>query len=172
LKVEHGIETVREHADALQEYSRRTTEAVIETIPDGVYTFEDALEGDGQREFHIPIMATITVKGSQMTVDFTGTEPQVAGNLNAVSAIARSATWYCVRLLAEDDVHVNHGCFQPVTVITTPHSLLNPDFPAAVAVGNTETGQRVTDAVLGALAQALPNRIPAASCGTMSNFTF
>ena len=107
-----------------------------------------------------------------MTVDFAGSAPQVAGNLNAVSAIVRSATWYCVRLLAEDDVPVNHGCFQPVTVRTPPHSLLNPDFPAAVAVGNTETGQRVTDVVLGALAQALPGQIPAASCGTMSNFTF
>ncbi len=71
-----------------------------------------------------------------------------------------------------DDVPVNHGCFQPVTVITPPHSLLNPDFPAAVAVGNTETGQRIVDAVLGALAKALPGRIPAASQGTMNNFTF
>jgi N-methylhydantoinase B len=59
-----------------------------------------------------------------------------------------------------------------VTVTTPEHSLLNPDFPAAVAVGNTETGQRITDVVLGALAQALPDRIPSASCGTMSNFTF
>jgi N-methylhydantoinase B len=84
----------------------------------------------------------------------------------------RSATWYGVRLLAQDDVPVNHGCFQPVTVITPPHSLLNPDFPAAVAVGNTETGQRIVDVVLGALGQALPGRIPAASQGTMNNFTF
>ena len=172
LMVEHGVDVVHEHADALQDYSRRMTEAVIADIPDGVYTFQDALEGDGQREFDIPIKATITVKKSAMTVDFAGSAPQVAGNLNAVSAIVRSATWYCVRLLAEDDVPVNHGCFQPVTVITPEHSLLNPDFPAAVAVGNTETGQRITDVVLGALAQALPDRIPAASCGTMSNFTF
>jgi len=83
----------------------------------------------------------------------------------------RSATWYCVRLLAIDDVPVNHGCFQPVTVLTPEHSLLNPDFPAAVAVGNTETGQRVTDVVLGALSNALPDMIPAASQGTMNNFT-
>jgi N-methylhydantoinase B len=171
LMIEHGVERMAEHAAALQDYARRMTEAVIEAIPDGVYTFEDALEGDGQREFRIPIRATITVGGAQMTVDFTGSAPQVAGNLNAVEAIVRSATWYCVRLLADDDVPVNHGCFQPVTVITPPHSLLNPDFPAAVAVGNTETGQRVTDVVLGALAQALPGRIPAASQGTMNNFT-
>ena len=168
----HGLETVEAHSAALLDYSRRMTEAVIAAIPDGVYTFEDALEGDGQREYRIPIRAAVTVSGSRMTVDFAGSAPQVAGNLNAVEAIVRSATWYCVRLLAGDDLPVNHGCFDPVTVVTPPHSLLNPDFPAAVAVGNTETGQRVTDTVLGALAQALPDLIPAASQGTMNNFTF
>jgi len=167
----HSLTVVQEHAAALLDYSRRMTEAVIAKIPDGIYTFEDALEGDGQREFRIPIRATITVNGTQMTVDFTGSAPQVLGNVNAVEAIVRSATWYCVRLLAEDDVPVNHGCFAPVSVITPPHSLLNPDFPAAVAVGNTETGQRIVDTVLGALAQALPGRIPAASQGSMNNFT-
>lgn len=168
----HGLETIQAHSDALLDYSRRMTEAVIAGIPDGVYTFEDALEGDGQREFRIPIRATITVEGGQMSVDFTGSAPQVAGNLNAVEPIVRSATWYCVRLLSEDDLPVNHGCFDPVHVTTPPHSVLNADFPAAVAVGNTETGQRVVDAVLGALSQALPTRIPAASQGTMNNFTF
>jgi N-methylhydantoinase B len=168
----HGLDAVQAHSDALLDYSRRMTEAVIAAIPDGVYRFEDALESDGQREFRIPIRATITVAGSQMSVDFTGSAPQVAGNLNAVEPIVRSATWYCVRLLADDDLPVNHGCFDPIRVTTPPHSLLNPDFPAAVAVGNTETGQRVVDAVLGALAQALPDRIPAASQGSMNNFTF
>jgi len=104
-------------------------------------------------------------------VDFTGSSPQVAGNLNAVEAVVRSATWYCVRLLAEEDVPVNHGCFVPVTVVAPPHSVLSPDFPAAVAAGNVETSQRIVDVVLGALAQALPDRIPAASQGTMNNVT-
>ncbi len=167
----HGADQVEEHAAALLDYSRRMTEAVIEAIPDGVYSFADALE-DADGEHRFPICATVTVSGPKMTVDFAGTAPQVSGNLNAVEAIARSATWYCVRLLAQDDVPVNHGCFEPVTVITPPHSLLDPDFPAAVAVGNTETGQRIVDCVLGALAQALPDRIPAASQGTMNNFTF
>jgi N-methylhydantoinase B len=172
LVEKHGEARVTEHMDALLDYSRRMTESVIAGIPDGVYSFEDALEGDGQAEFRIPIRVTITVQGTQMIVDFAGSAPQVAGNVNAVEAIVRSATWYCVRLLAQDDVPVNHGCFQPVTVITEAHTLLNPDFPAAVAVGNTETGQRIVDAVLGALAQALPGKIPAASQGTMNNFTF
>jgi N-methylhydantoinase B len=168
----HGAERVAAHAAALMDTSRRMTGAVISAIPDGIYTFEDALEGDGQREFRIPIHVTITVKGADMTVDFAGSAPQVAGNLNAVEAIVRSAVYYCVRLLASDDLPVNHGCFEPIRVLTPAPGLLNPTFPAAVAVGNTETGQRITDAVLGALAQALPDLIPAASQGSMNNVTF
>ncbi|MGJ3240148.1 MAG: hydantoinase B/oxoprolinase family protein [Anaerolineae bacterium] len=171
LMVTHSVEALWEHADALMAYSLRMTEVVIGTIPDGEYHFEDALEGDGQREMTIPICATVRVRGQAMTVDFEGSAPQVAGNINAVIAIVRSATWYCVRLLADDDVPVNHGCFVPVTVIAPQGSVLNPAFPSAVAVGNTETGQRVVDVVLGALAQALPKRIPSASQGTMNNVT-
>lgn len=172
LLIEVGVERAAEHAAALQDYARRMTEAVIESIPDGVYRFEDALEGDGQAEFRIPICATITVDGRHLTVDFGGTAPQVMGNLNAVEAIVHSATGYCVRLLADDAAPVNAGSFDPVTVIVPEGSLLNPVFPAAVAVGNTETSQRIVDVVLGALAQALPGRIPAASQGTMNNITF
>ncbi len=171
LAERYGVAHVLEHARALMDYSRRMTEAAIAAMPAGEYTFEDALEGDGQAEFRIPIRVKVSVQGNQMTVDFAGSAPQVAGNLNAVEPIVRSATWYCVRLLAGEDVPVNHGCFAPVRVVTVPHSLLNPDFPAAVAVGNTETGQRIVDTVLGALALALPERIPAASQGSMNNVT-
>jgi N-methylhydantoinase B len=164
------------YAEVLLDYSRRMTEAIIETIPDGQYHFTDAIESDGQSdgqsETPIPIRVTITVIEKQMIVDFSESAPQVAGNLNAVEAIVRSATGYAIRLLASDDVPVNDGCFAPVTVITKPGSVLNPHFPAAVAVGNTETSQRIVDVVLGALAQAIPDRIPAASQGTMNNFTF
>jgi N-methylhydantoinase B len=130
------------------------------------------MEGDGQSEYAIPICATITVDKAKMTVDFTGSAPQVVGNANAVEAIVKSAVWYCVRLLAEDDIPMNHGCFQPITVTTPVGSFLNPHFPAAVAASTTETSQRVVDTVLGALAQALPNHIPAASQGSMNNVTF
>jgi N-methylhydantoinase B len=151
--------------------SRRMTEAVIADIPDGVYSYEDGLEGDGQGDLWIPIRVTIRVEGAGMTVDFSGSAPQVRGNLNAVEAVVRSATWYCVRLLAQHEIPVNHGCFQPVRVIVPKHSVVNPDFPAAVAIGNVETSQRIVDVVLGALAQALPDQIPAASQGTMNNVT-
>ncbi len=170
MMIEHGPEATSEHAAALLAYSRRLTQSVIAGIPDGVYHFRDAMEGDGQAEFEIPIQVRIEVRGESMTVDFSGSAPQVLGNVNAVPAIVRSATWYCVRLLAAEDIPVNHGCFQPVEVITPAGSFLNPRFPAAVVVGNTETSQRVVDTVLGALAQALPELVPAASLGTMNNF--
>lgn len=167
----HGLPRLEEHAAALRDYARRMTESVILALPDGVYTFEDALEGDGQAEFTIPIRVAITVNGTQMIVDFTGSAPQVIGNINAVAPVVRSATWYCIRLLAEGDLPMNQGCFEPVEVIVPDDSVLNPRFPAAVVAGNTETGQRVVDTVLGALASILPDRIPAASQGTMNNLT-
>jgi N-methylhydantoinase B len=171
MMVDQGLERTLEHASALMDYSLRMTEAVIARIPDGTYRFEDALEGDGQSEYEIPIRASIRVEGRRMTVDFAESAPQVLGNVNAVSAIVRSATWYCVRLLADEDLPMNHGCFEPVEVLAPEGTIVNPHFPAAVAVGNTETSQRIVDVVLGALAQALPDKIPAASQGTMNNLT-
>lgn len=167
-----GLESVQEHASALMDISRQMTEKVISNIPEGSYVFSDSLEGYHKTDDPIPIQVKISVKGSKMVVDFTGSSPQVTANLNAVKAVVNSATWYCIRLLADEDIPVNHGCFQPVEVLVPSHSILNPDFPAAVAAGNVETSQRVVDVVLGALVKALPERIPAASQGTMNNVTF
>ncbi len=165
----YGLDLLTAGVAALFDYAQRLTEAAIDAIPDGEYTFEDALESDGQAEYRLPIRATVRVTGRRLHIDFAGSAPQAAGNLNTVEAIVRSACWYCIRLLATDDVPVNQGCFTPVTVSVPSGSLLNARFPAAVAVGNTETSQRIVDAVLGALALALPGRIPAASQGSMNN---
>jgi len=167
----HGLSRVREHANALMDYAERTTRAVIADLPDGEYTFEDVLEGDGQTTEHIPIRVKLTVDGDAMTVDFDGTAATVHGNVNTVVANVESATWYCVRLLAKEDVPVNDGTFRAVRVHVPEDTLMNPRFPAAVAVGNTETAQRLTDVVLGALAHAVPGRVPAASQGSMNNVT-
>ncbi|MFO8035303.1 MAG: hydantoinase B/oxoprolinase family protein [Anaerolineales bacterium] len=168
----HGTQSVQEHALALMAYTQRMTENLLSGIPEGEYVYQDALESAEPTAEDIPIQVKVSIKGSSMTVDFTGSAPQVAGNLNAVQAVVNSATWYCVHLLSEEDIPMNHGCFQPVEVIVPPRSVLNPTFPAAVAAGNVETSQRIVDVVLGALAQALPERIPAASQGTMNNVTF
>jgi N-methylhydantoinase B len=171
ILAEHTSERAQAHAAALIDYSERLTRATIAALPEGDYAFEDALEGDGQSKTLIPICVVVRVRGDALQVDFTGSAPQVRGNVNAVPAIVQSAVYYCVRLLADEPIPMNSGCFRPIEVITPVGSVLNPQFPAAVAVGNTETGQRVVDVVLGALAQAVPWRIPAASQGTMNNLT-
>ena len=167
----YGSAILQEHALALMAYSQKMIESVIATIPQGKYSFQDSLEGYPPKKEPVPIQVRISIQGPTMTVDFEGSSPQVFGNLNAVKSVVESATWYCIRLLSEDDIPMNQGCFQPIQVLVPPHSVLNPDFPAAVAAGNVETSQRIVDVVLGALAEALPGRIPAASQGTMNNIT-
>jgi N-methylhydantoinase B len=167
-----GREEVLTYADALQAYSERLTRAAIATWPDGAYPFEDLLElVEGDKVTLLPIRLTTTISGDGTTFDFTGTAPVMRGSLNAVIAIAQSACYYVVRCLVGDDVPMNAGCFAPVQIIAPQNCIVNALSPAAVAGGNVETSQRITDVVLGALAQALPDRIPAASQGTMNNLT-
>jgi N-methylhydantoinase B len=111
----------------------------------------------------------LVIGGEKLTVDFTGSSPQVAGPVNAVEAVTRAATTYAVRCVLGGDFPVNDGAFRPVDVIAPPGTVVHAVPPAAVAAGNVETSQRVVDAVLGAFARALPDRIPAASSGTMNN---
>ncbi len=110
-------------------------------------------------------------KAKPVIVDFTGSSPQVAGSINAVEAITYSACFYVFRCLLRDDVPATAGLMRPVQLIAPSGSVVNARPPAAVAGGNVETSQRIVDVLLRALAQALPDRIPAASSGTMNNLT-
>lgn len=166
-----GLALLEEHIDALIAYATRIAEATIEAIPDGCYHFTDSLDDDGITEASIPITVAITVRGHELTVDFTGSSPQVRGNINTVVSVAKSATYYVVRCLMPDDAPMNHGTFAPVTVVAPSGTVVNARPPAAVAQGNVETSQRLTDVILGAFAQALPDIVPAASQGTMNNIT-
>ncbi len=163
-------------AHELLGYAETLARAAVTDIPDGRYTFSDALDNDGQSEDRLPICVTVTIAGDSLTADFTGTAAAVSGNLNAVPAIVQSAVVYCLRCVAaaqlETELPMNDGLFAPLTVTIPPGSLLDPHPPHAVAAGNVETSQRVVDVVFGALAQALPHLIPAASQGTMNNLTF
>jgi N-methylhydantoinase B len=129
------------------------------------------LDDDGQGSGPLVIVATITIRGDRARVDFTGTAPQTAGSVNAIYAITLSAVMYCFRIIVPFPIPSNFGTIQPLEVIAPDGSLVNAHLPAAVAGGNVETSQRIVDVVLGALAQAMPGRIPAASYGTMSNLT-
>lgn len=168
---QYGLVEVERYGAALLDYGERLMAEVIAVIPDGSYSFEDVLDDDGAGTAAIPIRCRITVRGARATVDFTECAPQVAGCLNAVRAITLSAVFYVFRLLAPEEIPNNAGCQRPVEVLTRPGTVADCTFPAAVAGGNVETSQRLVDVLLGALAQALPQRIPAASAGTMNNLT-
>jgi N-methylhydantoinase B len=156
------------YGSALLEYSERFTRRAIREIPDGAYRHQETLEpAPGGRPPVIRV--ALGVRGDAAVVDFTGTDPQIREPLNAVPSIVRSAVHYVFRCLVPEDVPFNAGCMRPVRVIIPEGSLLNARPPAPVAGGNVETSQRVVDVLLGALARALPGRIPAASQGTMNN---
>lgn len=166
-----GQREAADYANHLIEYSARLMRHAIATIPDGVYEAVDRLDDDGVSDSPVPIRATITIAGSRARVDFSGSSPQVAGPVNAVEAITVSAVSYVFRCLLGDDVPASAGLMQPIEVIAPEGTVVNAVHPASVAGGNVETSQRIVDVLFRALAQALPDKIPAASQGTMNNLT-
>jgi N-methylhydantoinase B len=178
----YGMEQTQRYGEALIAYAERLTRAAIARMPDGVYTFEDVMDDDGLTNAPLPIRVTVTISGDEITFDFSGSSPAARGSVNAVRAIVESAVFYAVRCLVGDQrapsadasasIPTNAGTFAPINVHVPPGSLLDAHPPHAVAGGNVETSQRLVDVVLGALAQALPGRVPAASQGTMNNVTF
>ena len=165
----YGMETTREHMDAILDYSERRTRAAIDRIPDGSYHFLDYMDDDGQTDQLIPIAVTLIVEGDHMIADFEGTGGQRPGCINAPFAVTTSAVLYAVRCITSGDIPANQGCLRPVTIKAPEGTLVHPQPQRGVAGGNVETSQRITDVLLGALAQALPDVIPAASQGTMNN---
>jgi N-methylhydantoinase B/oxoprolinase/acetone carboxylase alpha subunit len=171
LVARYGVERLRKNARSVQDYAERILRQTIRAIPDGEYCFEDVLDGDGFGREHITIRVRVCIKGDEAKVDFTGTESQTAGSVNANFAITLSATLYCFRCLVQEEVLYNSGIARPIRVVAPSGTIVNAERPAAMAGGNVETAQRITDVVLGALAKALPDLIPAASQGTMNNIT-
>ncbi|MCX8070849.1 MAG: hydantoinase B/oxoprolinase family protein [Candidatus Binatia bacterium] len=154
---------------ALQAYSERLLRVLIQRLPDGVYRARDHLDDDGMDKTKIPIAVAVTVDGEDITFDFSGSAAQVQGGVNANLAITWAAVLYCLQLLARGAIPANAGFARPVRVVAPEGSIVNARFPAAVAGGNVETSQRIVDAILRALAQAAPEVVPAASCGSMNN---
>jgi N-methylhydantoinase B len=165
----YDLDTVRRYARGLTDYSETVTRKSIAALPDGDYEFTDYMDDDGLGSQDIPISLTLTVQGDSARLDFSRTADQVAGSINAVRSITLSAVLYVFRSLVLQDIPTNGGCIRPIEVITRKGSLVDARFPAPVAGGNVETSQRIVDVILGALSRALPERIPAASQGTMNN---
>ncbi|MFN2252043.1 MAG: hydantoinase B/oxoprolinase family protein [Anaerolineae bacterium] len=159
-----------ESCSDLLAYTERRARARLALLADGRYSFSDVLDGDGRSPAHLRVSVAVDVAGSDLTFDFAGTAPQAAGGVNAPLAVTHSAVYYVVACLL-GDVPVNAGTFAPVAIDAPAGTLVNPRPPAPVAAGNVETSQRIVDVVLGALHQAAPQLVPAASQGTMNNLT-
>ena len=164
-----GAEGLRAAAAALLAATERRARAALGRLPRGRWRFSDLMDGDGLGSGPLRIAVELVLDGRSAVLDFKGTAQQARGPVNAVLAVTKAASLYAVRCALAEDVPVNDGLLRCVTVRAAEGSLVNPLPPAAVGAGNVETSQRIVDTVLGALALALPDRIPAASSGTMNN---
>ena len=171
IVVRYGFKECDQYAQHLITYTARLMRATIAQLPDGIYRAEDFLDDDGESDKPVRIAVTIKIKGEQSEVDFTGSDPQVRGPVNAVEAITVSGVYYVFRCLIASDVPASAGVLEPIKIIAPKGTIVNAVAPAPVAGGNVETSQRIVDVLLKALAQAAPKTIPAASQGTMNNLT-
>jgi len=168
----HGLKKILRYSALVQDYTENILRQTIQTIPDGKYTFEDYLDDDGITPEPIRIAVEITIKEDEAVIDFSSSSPQVEGNVNANFAVTFSAVLYVFRSLVEEHIPFNTGLMRPLHIIAPQGSILNAKFPAGTAGGNVETSQRIVDVLLGALSQVIPEKIPAASSGTMNNISF
>jgi len=152
-------------------YSERRLRKALSGLPQGTFSFEDYLEGDGLNQDLIKIKTTIETRGDSILVDFTGTSPQAEGPVNAIRGVTLACVYFAVKAVTDPELPSSEGMSRPIEVITPAGTLVNPCFPAPVAHANINTAQRITDVLLGALAKAAPDRVTAAGTGSMSNFT-
>lgn len=185
----YGTDRAKRAAADLLTYSEDLMRAFLQQVPAGEYRAEDFLDGDGISDRMVKIAVTVTVhpraakrrtpvgvrdsrRGRHIvTIDFAGSDPQVEGSINAVFPITYSACLYVFRCILAEDVPAAAGLMRPIQVLAPEGTIVNARPPAAVAGGNVETSQRIVDVLLRALAQAIPDRIPAAASGTMNNLT-
>ncbi len=159
----------RQAVAALNDYGARISKSVLAEFAPGTYQFKDLLDDDGIHQASIPLHIVLRIEAQSLTMDFSASADQVEGNMNCPESVVAAAAYYCFRCLLPDHAPVCAGLFSPITIVTRKGSVLNAKRPAAVAAGNVETSTRLVDLIFGALAQALPDQIPAASQGTMNN---
>jgi N-methylhydantoinase B/oxoprolinase/acetone carboxylase alpha subunit len=164
-----GVARLAHEMAALQDYSAALMRATLRALPRGTYRASDVLDDDGFGAHDLRLAVTVRLAGGRARIDFTGTAAQTRGPVNANLAVTRSAVLYVFTALAGEAIPPNEGLSRPLDIVAPEGSLVNAVAPAAVAGGNVETSQRIVDVLLRALARAAPDRIPAASCGSMNN---
>jgi N-methylhydantoinase B len=162
-------ETVLAAFDEVISYAEKRAREAIRELPDGEYSAEDVVEGDGIVDEDIPIKVTVTVENDSMTIDFSGTADAVRGNVNCPLPVTRSACYFALRVLLPKDILANAGTYAPLEIKAPEGSLVNAKSPSAVVAGNVETSNRIADAVLAAFASFAPEEVPAQGQGTMNN---
>jgi N-methylhydantoinase B len=172
LVVRYGFDQLERYFDELLDYSEREARRTIRAIPDGVYRFTDHLDDDGvNMDQPVTITVAVRVEGDELTVDLTGTSPQVRGAINSTLSFAKSAVYFAVRSLMGSDAPNNAGFFRPIHVKAPLGCLVNPKPPAAVAARGI-SGFRLIDAMFGAFAQAVPEAVRAAGEGGTTSYSF
>jgi N-methylhydantoinase B len=164
LAATYGPDELMRYIEAILDHSEAVTRAAIASWPDGVYEFEDFEDHDGLTETLVPIRVRVEIRGDEIDVDFAGTSPQVAGSINATPGSTVGAVYTCIRALIGEDIANNDGCARPITIRIPEGSVLNAKPPAGCAARGVVVF-RTIDAVFGALAQALPDKVPAANEG-------
>ena len=182
----YGIDRAKRAAADLLQYSEQMMRSFLEQVPSRTVKAQDFLDNDGVTEKPVRIAVTVTFAGKKsrpqnrhgyrsesplVVIDFSGTDPQVSGSVNAVEAITYSACFYVMRCLLPEDVPATAGLMRPVRVVAPRGSIVSAQPAAAVAGGNVETSQRIVDVLMRALSQAVPDRVSAAASGTMNNLT-
>ena len=171
LRSREGGAMIEAASGALLDYTERRTRARIALLGAVSGSARDALEGDGVTDDDVAVVVLLDALGDRLRLDFTGTSPMVAGNVNAPFAVTRAAAVFVLRTLLDDDVPTNDGIARAIEFVVPEGSAINARWPAAVAAGNVEMSQRVTDTLFSALADAGVD-VPAQGQGTMNNITF
>ena len=164
-----GLEAYRGSLGQLNHYARILAQKSLAGIEEGAYSFSDVLDDDGQGNTDIVISVAVRFERGRVTVDFAGTATQVEGNINCPLSVTAAAVYYVFRCLMPPQTPACAGSFKNIEILAPEKSVVNAHYPAAVAAGNVETSTRIVDVVLGALSKAIPDRIPAASHGSMNN---
>ena len=167
----YGIDDMRRYFAALLDYAERTTRRAIADLPDGTWTATDYLDADGVEARPVPITVTLTIRGDEIVVDTTGSSPQVQGAINSTFSMTKATSYFAIRSVLQADIPNNGGFFRPIRVIAEKGSILDSVPPAASGARGV-TLFRLADAVLAALARAVPDRVPAATEGGATVYSF
>ena len=169
LVEEIGIERYLQGLEQVNAYGERMARTAIAALPDGEYCFDDYMDDDGQGNEDIHLHACVRIDGERARVDFSGTASQVSGNINCPLSVAAAAVFYVFRCLMDERTPACAGSFNCIELSAPVGCLVNAQMPAAVAAGNVETSSRIVDLIMGALTQAVPDQLAAASQGSMNN---